>query len=241
MLSNDKEKEFLSQYNIHEYPVPLTSVDVVIFTIIENHVNVLITKRSDYPYKDQWAIPGGFINILLDHKIEDTARRKLKQKTGYDAPYLEQFGAIGNDARDPRGWSVTITYFALVNATEVIHSKDCCWSPLSHEGNIDIPLAFDHESLIHQAFQRLRNKAQYTTIVLHVLPQKFTLSELQKSYEVILGGKLNKSGFRRRIVKGSVIEELPGETKQTATRMAQLYRKSDSADLHFYMREIYAR
>jgi ADP-ribose pyrophosphatase YjhB (NUDIX family) len=241
MSSNQQEKEFLASYNIHDFDVPLTSVDMVIFTIINEKVNVLITQRADFPYKGDWAIPGGFIDLKKDKNIEQTALRKLKGKTGYGAPYLEQLGAKGNNSRDPRGWSVTVTYFALVNFEDVIFSADSQWSPLDKEGNIQQKLAFDHTELIQEAFQRLRNKAQYTTIVLHVLPEKFTLSELQRCYEIILGGKLNKSGFRRRIIKGNVIEEITGESKQTVTRMAQLYRKSDDGDLHFYMREIYAK
>lgn len=241
MTNNQQEEEFLASYNIHDFDVPLTSVDIVVFTIINEKVNILITQRADFPYKEHWAIPGGFIDVKKDNHIEQTAQRKLKEKTGYGAPYLEQLGAKGNSSRDPRGWSVTVTYFALVNFEEVTFSADSQWSPLDKEGNIQQKLAFDHAELIQEAFQRLRNKAQYTTIALHVLPEKFTLSELQKSYEIILGGKLNKSGFRRRIIQGNVIEEITGESKQTTTRMAQLYRKSDEGELHFYMREIYAK
>jgi ADP-ribose pyrophosphatase YjhB (NUDIX family) len=242
MSTNQQEKEFLANYNIHDYDVPLTSVDIVIFSIIDEQVNVLITKRGDFPFKGDWATPGGFIDIKKDKSIEITALRKLKEKTGYNAPYLEQLGATGNDSRDPRGWSVTVTYFALVNAEEAKFDGDSCWCALDNNGNVaQHKLAFDHDELIKEAFHRLQSKAQYTTIALHVLPEKFTLSELQKCFEIILGGKLNKSGFRRRIIKGNVVEEIEGESKQTATRMAQLYRKSDDEDLHFYMREIYAR
>jgi 8-oxo-dGTP diphosphatase len=242
MSNNKAEADFLANYDIHDFDVPLTSVDIVLFSIIEDKVNVLITKRSDFPFKGDWATPGGFININKDKNIEQTALRKLKEKTGYDAPYLEQLGATGNDSRDPRGWSVTVTYFALVNADDVEFCEDSMWWPLNETGEATgRDLAFDHNELIKDAFYRLRNKAQYTTIALHVLPEKFTLSELQICFEAILGGKLNKSGFRRRITKGNIIEEVEGESKQTATRMAQLYRKSDGEDLHFYMREIYAK
>ncbi len=242
MSVKQQEKEFLANYNIHDYDVPLTSVDIVIFSIIDKQVNVLITRRADFPFKRKWATPGGFIDVNKDKSIEQTALRKLKEKTGYDAPYLEQLGATGNGSRDPRGWSVTVTYFALVNAEDVQFDDDSCWCALDDDGKVtQHKLAFDHGELIREAFHRLRSKAQYTTIALHVLPEKFTLSELQKCFEIILGGKLNKSGFRRRIIKGNVVEEIEGESKQTATRMAQLYRKSDDEDLHFYMREIYAR
>ncbi|WP_444997371.1 NUDIX hydrolase [Aliikangiella sp. IMCC44359] len=241
-MTTKAEKDFLAQYNIHDYDVPLTSVDIVIFSIINEQVNVLTAKRTDFPYKDHWATPGGFIDIKKDSNIQQTALRKLKEKTGYEAPYLEQLGATGNNERDPRGWSVTVTYFALVNAQEVTLSDDTRWCVLDNDGNSTCStLAFDHDELIKEAFHRLRNKAQYTTIALHILPEKFTLSELQKCFEIILGGKLNKSGFRRRIIKGNVIQEVEGESKQTATRMAQLYRKADDEDLHFYMREIYAK
>ena len=242
MSISDQEKEFIANYNIHDYDVPLTSVDIVIFSIIDDRVNVLLTRRANFPFKGKWATPGGFVDVKKDKDVKQTAIRKLKEKTGYDAPYLEQLGATGNDQRDPRGWSVTVTYFALVNAADVQFDSDSQWCPIDDEGHSEKKsLAFDHKELIVEAFHRLRAKAQYTTIALHVLPEKFTLSELQKSFEIILGGQLNKSGFRRRIIKGNVVEEIKGESKQTATRMAQLYRKSDAEDLHFYMREIYAR
>ncbi len=150
-------------------------------------------------------------------------------------------GTIGNAKRDPRGWSVTVTYIALVNAEAVQFGEDCKWCPLSEIGEPLEKLAFDHNLLVKEAFERVQNKAQYTTLLLHVLPEKFTLSELQQSYEIILGGKLNKAGFRRRILSADVIEELKGESKQTATRKAQLYKRLKNEDVHFYMREIYAR
>lgn len=241
MNNKTTEKSYLANYNVHDFDVPLTSVDVVIFTVIDFTLNVLVTKRLDFPFKDEWATPGGFINLKKDHSLEDTAIRKLKEKTGYDAPYLEQMGTLGNAKRDPRGWSVTITYFALVNANDISLSNECRWCPLNSHGGTQESLAFDHNELIKEAYQRLKNKAQYSTVVLHVLPNTFTLSELQKSYEVILGGKLNKAGFRRRILKAEVIEEIAGESKQTATRKAQLYRKKAEHEVHFYMREIYAQ
>ncbi|MCW9000587.1 MAG: NUDIX hydrolase [Kangiellaceae bacterium] len=213
---DQKEKAFLDAYNIHDFDVPLTSVDIVIFTIIADKLHVLLTQRADYPFKDTWATPGGFIDVNKDKSIEQTALRKLKEKTGFAAPYLEQLGATGNGSRDPRGWSVTVTYFALVNSEEASFEEDSQWVELSHEGKVKIDLAFDHANLIEEAFYRLQSKAQYTTIALHVLPEMFTLSELQKSFEIILGGKLNKSGFRRRIIKGNVVEEVEGEMKQTA-------------------------
>ncbi|WP_144395357.1 NUDIX hydrolase [Pleionea sediminis] len=236
-----KEQKYLESYRIQNYDVPLTSVDVVIFTIISDSIYALVNQRKNHPHKSSWALPGGFIDIKNDKSIESTAIRKLAEKTGFKTPYLEQLGATGNGQRDPRGWSVTITYFALVNSDSVNLESDCRWIKVSTEGNVDESLAFDHNKLIEDAFQRLKNKAHYTTIPLHVLPSEFTLSELQSAYEIILGGKLNKSGFRRRILKSQIIEELPGEVRQTKTRTAQLYRALENKDLHFYMREIYAK
>lgn len=241
MRISAEERTFLESYNIHDYDVPLTTVDIVIFTIIDDQLKVLLTRRKDFPFKELLATPGGFIDVHQDTTIEATALRKLREKTGFEAPYLEQLGATGSDKRDPRGWSVTVTYFALVNAEQTQFDPDSDWYLLDDNGRVNQPLAFDHSDIIVEAFQRLRSKAQYTTIAMHVLPEKFTLSELQRSFEIILGGSLNKSGFRRRITKGNVVEELSGEFKQTATRTAQLYKKADGEELHFYMREIYAR
>ncbi|MET1254617.1 NUDIX hydrolase [Aliikangiella maris] len=241
MSNQNKEKNYLKNYRIHDYEVPLTCVDVVIFTIVDNAVNVLLSNRKHYPCKGAWAIPGGFIDLKKDHDLQQTAYRILFEKTGYQAPYLEQIGSFGNAQRDPRGWSVTITYFALVNVENVTFAADCQWYPINETGEVNKSLAFDHNELISEAFQRLRSKAQYSTIILPVLPEKFTLSELQTCYETILGGKLNKAGFRRRILKAEVITELSGEYKQTSTRTAQLYKRSDSDNVYFYMREIYAK
>ena len=116
MIKNihESEKDFLDKYDASAFKGPITSVDTVIFTVFDNHLHVLTVKRAEHPFKDQWSLIGGFINIDEDVDIEATAKRKLKEKTGVRTPYLEQFGTIGNKKRDPRGWSVTTVYFALI-------------------------------------------------------------------------------------------------------------------------------
>lgn len=221
------EREFLRNYNIHDYDVPLTSVDLVIFTIKDQELQVLLVKRAEHPFKGQWCLPGGFIDIHHDVDLDGAALRKLKEKTGVAAPYLEQLQGFGGRHRDPRGWSTTFAYFALISSDQVI---------LSHGGNADavrwcpvepadgLPkLAFDHAHILEVAVQRLRNKVEYTSLPAHLLPEEFTLSELQRVYQVLLGRLVDKSAFRKRIKEGDFLEELPGRWRLGSNRPAQLY------------------
>lgn len=225
--AKQSEKEFLLNYNIHDYDVPLTSVDLVIFTIRDQALQVLLVKRGDHPCKGQWSLPGGFIDIQNDIDLDGAALRKLKEKTGVEAPYLEQLQGFGSRNRDPRGWSTTFAYFALISSDRIT---------LSHGGNADavrwcpvesdegLPkLAFDHAQILDVAVQRLRNKVEYTSLPAHLLPEEFTLSELQRVYQVLLGRLVDKSAFRKRIREGDFLEELPGKWRLGSNRPAQLY------------------
>ncbi len=113
------EKQFIKNYNASDYEVPLTTVDMAIFSIIDQQLHVLLLKRDALPEKDKLALPGGFIDLKNDNDLEETALRKLYEKTGVELPYLEQVESIGNGSRDPRGWSVTILYFALIDITKI--------------------------------------------------------------------------------------------------------------------------
>ena len=113
------DDEFLKSYSAKDYDAPLCSVDICVFAVEDDELKVLLVKRSAPPFKDRWALPGGFNNLNKDKSIEDTAFRKLFEKTGVRSPYLEQVKTIGNSKRDPRGWSVTVLYFALIDFTSL--------------------------------------------------------------------------------------------------------------------------
>jgi 8-oxo-dGTP diphosphatase len=197
------------------------TVDVVIFTIQGATLKVLLIKRGIAPFKDQMAIPGGF--VLEDESLEQAALRELKEETGVEDIYLEQLYSFGDPNRDPRGRVVTVAYYALVPADRPLNpgsdASDARWCDVKK-----LPfLAFDHRKIVDYAVERLRNKLEYTTVGFQLLPQKFTLSELQAVYEAILGKSLDKRNFRKKMDLLGILKALP-EYRRTGRKPAQLYR-----------------
>lgn len=237
-MNYKNEKEFLTNYNPSKFDSPLVTVDLCIFTLIENDLKVLMVKRSSFPEKGKLALPGGFIDLNSDSSIEETALRKLLNKTGVKTPYIEQVSTIGNKSRDPRGWSVTTLYFALLPYVDVIDANEfgdeVKW--LSMEDVAISSMAFDHKELIHLARQRLANKVSYTDIGFHVLPQKFTLTQLQKAFEILMDHKLEKKSFRRRMMTADLVQELD-EVSAERGRPAALFQ-AKSKQPYFFARSL---
>jgi 8-oxo-dGTP diphosphatase len=224
------ETDYLNNYDVHDHPVPLTTVDVCIFSIQHQRLKVLVTKRRDHPFKGCWALPGGFIDLQRDHALIDSARRKLEEKTGVASPYLEQVISVGNKFRDPRGWSVTVVYMALLPFSAVMdqitdQSSSVDWHPVGRGWN-ERDLAFDHIDLIARCLNRLRNKAEYTALPLYLLDAEFTLGELQRVYEIVLDSELEKKSFRRRILDAGLVHKT-GKLHRGGNRPAMLYRVND--------------
>ncbi len=239
--SYSSEQEFLLNYNPNLYDRPSTSVDTVIFTVFDKALQVLLVQRDDYPFKHKWSLVGGFIDLENDLTLEDTAKRKLEEKTGVKTPYLEQCLTIGNKSRDPRGWSVTTIYFALLTYEDIELKAgkgaiDIKWSPIIKE-RIKDKLAFDHDQILKLAIERLRNKVLYTSLPAYLMPEKFTLRDLQTVYEIILDRTLEVKSFRRRIAKADILEET-SEMRQDAKRPARLYRLKENIHTHFFLRNI---
>ena len=224
-MKKETEKSYLATYNIHDYDVPLTTVDMSIFAIINKQLHVLLVNRSDHPSKGSWALPGGFVHLSEDADIDGTAHRKLIEKTGIVSPYLEQVCSVGNNVRDPRGWSVTILYFALIDFSAIRtvneNAEEIKWVPLSDA--IKIKLAFDHNDLLITAAHRLRSKTRYTALPVSLMPPLFTLTELQSIFEIILDVKLQKKAFRKRLLDSHAVEGTDSN-KISGKRPAQLYR-----------------
>lgn len=222
---------YLKNYDIHDYDIPLMTVDMGIFSIIDKQLNILLLNRDNLPEKDKLALPGGFVNLKKDANLEETALRKLKKKTGVELPYLEQVESIGNAKRDPRGWSVTILYFALIDSHKINKKllDNSNWYPVDRVK--EVTLAFDHNKLVKKAIKRLRSKTRYTALPLALLPQKFTLTELQTIFEIILSRKLPVKSFRRRVIDAGVVEAT-NESKISGKRSAKLY-KSTGIDKDF--------
>lgn len=227
------EKDFLKSYKISDYPVPLTTVDIAIFSIIDKQLNILLLKRDNHPEKDKLALPGGFVDLENDSNLEATAKRKLQEKTGVKLPYLEQVESIGSQKRDPRGWSITILYFALmdINKFDSKLRDNSAWYPIEETTALD--LAFDHKQLLAKAVNRLRNKALYTALPMALLPKKFTLTELKTIFEIILDKDLPVKSFRRRMIDAEAVLATD-ESKISGKRSAQLYRANGiDKDFHF--------
>ncbi len=238
MRSKD-ELTFLQNYSTQAFDMPLTSVDNCIFTFHEDQLKVLLVKRVAFPDKGKWSIPGGFIDLKVDVDLAATALRKLKEKTGVASPYLEQCETVGNAHRDPRGWAVTTLYFALipyVDPVESIDQGESLWMPIDSKQVAD--LAFDHALLVSKALQRLRNKVLYTTLPANLLGDKFTLSELQHCYEVLLGQKMEKKSFRRRMHTSGMFVETGESRVEGAGRPAAFYRVKEEGRGFVFNRQI---
>jgi 8-oxo-dGTP diphosphatase len=198
------------------------TVDIVIFTVRDRTIHVLLVKRGIPPFKGLHAIPGGF--ILEGESLEGAANRELFEEAGVRNVFLEQLYSFGDPRRDPRGRVITVAYYALIASENVpliagSDAADAGWFPVSALP----PLAFDHQRILNYAVERLRNKLEYTTVGFELLPEKFTLSELQAVYEAILGCALDKRNFRRKIALLGILKPLQ-ERKRTGRKPAQLFR-----------------
>lgn len=200
------------------------TVDIVIFTIRKKKLEVLLIQRGLEPYKDKWAIPGGFIR--LSENLDEAAQRVLCEKTDVKNVYLEQLYTFGEPKRYPNARVITVSYFAL------IRSDDLKISPFNAENIQQVnwhsvysmpPLAFDHHEIISHALRRLRDRLEYTPVAFQLLPKKFTLTELQKVYETILSVTLDKRNFRKKMISLGILQELEEFTKLSSKRPARLY------------------
>lgn len=198
----------------------MVTVDIVLFTILDSRLHVLLIRRLAKPFQHRHALPGGFI---LEHEsLEAAASRELREEAGVEAVYLEQLYTFGDPNRDVRGRVITVTYYAMAPQTQLLKAgtdaSDAAWFPID-----DLPsLAFDHKQIVEYAHNRVRNKLAYTSVGFELLPAKFTLSELQKVHEAILGETLDKRNFRRKILQSGIVKPTK-EWQATGRKPAQLF------------------
>jgi len=197
------------------------AVDIVIFTIQSGELCVLLVKRAIPPFADQFAIPGGF--VLDGESLDQAALRELKEETGVSEVYLEQLYSFGDPGRDPRGRVISVAYYALIAAdrSPLIAGSDAAearWWPIRKLP----PLAFDHGKILDYSLERLRNKLEYTTVGFQLLPERFSLSELQEMYEAILDKKLDKRNFRRKLALLKILQPTR-EFRRSGRRPARLF------------------
>jgi 8-oxo-dGTP diphosphatase len=217
-----KSKNHTSDSALSRYETPLVTVDIVLFTVADNRLKVLLIQRKQAPFEHFWAIPGGFIHV--GETLEEAAARRLREETNVENVYLEQLQAFGIPKRDPRARVITVAYYALVSA-EILqlearaNAEDVRWFSVS-----DLPeLAFDHAEIVDSALERIKENLETSGIAFQLLPAKFTLTELQRVYELVLGKVLDKRNFRKKILSLGILKDL-GETKMDGYhRPAQLY------------------
>ncbi len=203
---------------------PALTVAVVAFALRDRRLQVLLAPRSEAPYEGCWELPGGYLK--LDESLDAAAQRVLSDAAGVSAAYLEQLYTFGDPQRDPCGRVVTAAYLALVRADAALQAASA--APVAHGARWRpveaLPeLAFDHAIISDYALQRLRNKLEYSAVGFALLPAEFTLPEIQETYELVLGQKLDKRNFRRRILEAGVIEATP-DMRSGEGRPARVYR-----------------
>ncbi|MDX1434969.1 MAG: NUDIX domain-containing protein [Gammaproteobacteria bacterium] len=206
----------------HEHRPALTT-DVVVFSLRDETLKLLLVRRRNDPFKGWWSLPGGAVG--LDEELEDTANRTLEEGTGVTGVYLEQVYTFGRRERDPRERVVSVCYYALVPSEKLqlrtnAESEGVGWFALD-----ELPeLAFDHAEMVETAHQRLAAKLAYSTIVFQFMPDKFTLSDLQKVYEIILNREIDKRNFRKRMLALDQIQQTSEVRRNGSHRPARLYR-----------------
>jgi ADP-ribose pyrophosphatase YjhB (NUDIX family) len=205
------------------YKKPSLTVDCVVFGLDEEDLKIILIERGLEPFKGRWALPGGFVNI--DEALEAAAMRELQEETGVRNVFLEQLYTFGDVDRDPRDRVVSVAYYALVNLSghkikAATDARNAAWFPVD-----DIPkLAFDHNRIFDVALKRLRGKVRYEPIGFELLPEKFTLGQLQKMYEKILEQDIDKRNFRKKILGMELLRELDEVQMDVAHRAAKLYQ-----------------
>lgn len=207
----------------YKYPHPAVTVDGVVFGYDEADLKVLLIQRALAPHRGKWALPGGFVN--MDEGLEVAARRELQEETGITELYLEQLYTFGEPKRDPRERVISVAYYALVTLTghalrAATDAANVAWFAVT-----DLPpLAFDHEQVVDVALRRLKGKVRYEPIGFELLPEKFTLTELQRLYETVLEQPLDKRNFRKKILAMELLADTGEIQQDVAHRAARLYR-----------------
>lgn len=219
------EKEYLDSYNKNIYEKPSVAVDLLVFTIEDNCLKIALIERNEYPFRNMLSLPGVFVGI--NETLDDAAKRGIAEEAGLHDIYFEQLYTWGEVNRDPRMRIISVSYISLTNieklkltagkrtSSAALYDVDELLSSEAH-------LAFDHRKIIEYGRERIKNKTEYTQIAFELLPEEFTLPQLQKVYEILLGKKLYKANFRRKIA--DIIEETDRMTSGDAHRPSKFYR-----------------
>jgi 8-oxo-dGTP diphosphatase len=234
------EAEFLKIYDPREYERPSVAVDLILMSVVEGAPAALLVRRHEHPHLGAWALPGGFVGV--DESLDAAARRLLASKARMDDAYVEQLYTFGAVDRDPRTRIISVAYFALLPparfaaalkaAPELTLAELVVPWPGEAGGPVEacsadgeaLPLAFDHADMLGLAVLRLRGKLDYSGVAFALLPDRFTLRALQDVHEAILGTRLNKPAFRRRMLDSGRLEATGERETGASFRPAELYR-----------------
>jgi 8-oxo-dGTP diphosphatase len=214
------------------------AVDVVIFTLRNQALQVCLVRRAAEPYSGYWSLPGGF--ALSDEALDDAAIRQLREQTEVENVYLQQLYTFGKPTRDPRHRVISVAYFALVSADKL--SQNCLdkSDSLAWHSVYDLPeMALDHSEIVDYGLTRLRYKIEYSAAAFELMPEEFTLRELQEAYMIILDDhKLDKANFRKKIRDAKIVEPV-SRYIQTGGRPAKLFRFRKDAQLESKARRFF--
>lgn len=226
----------LQSYDPQAFDRPSVTVDVVLLTVQHKTLKVLLVQRTEQPFWGYWSLPGGFVG--MQESLEDAATRVLRQKAGVAGVYLEQLYTFGQVNRDPRMRILSVAYYALADIHKLAHFQGAAgqWFEVavSWEGESggpaqvlqqqqEQPLAFDHAHILGMAVKRLRGKLNYAPIGFQLLPDRFTLRQLQEVHETILGKSLNKDSFRRKMLQSGQLLPTGNKEQDTGFRPAEFF------------------
>jgi 8-oxo-dGTP diphosphatase len=240
------ERAFLARYDASRFERPSVTVDVVLLTVREGALWTLLVRRDAHPEKGKWSLPGSFVG--MGEGLDQAAARALREKAGLEGVFLEQLYTFGHPDRDPRTRVISVAYYALVSAAalgragpagragpggepkhrlcriEVPWEGETGGRVQVRDGEDPVSLAFDHADILGMAVKRIRGKLDYTTIGFQLLPTAFTLLELQRVHETVLGRPLNKDSFRRKLLASGQIEATGESERDVDHRPAERYR-----------------
>ncbi len=221
-----------NNYDASVFDRPSLTVDIVLFSIENNDLKTLLIKRNIWPYKNHWALPGGFVKPK--ETLEQTAARELKEETGLSLSFSEQLYTFSKIDRDPRTRVITVAYFALMPNTNSKLNPTTDASAAAWHSIKKLPdLAFDHQEIIQYALQRLRSKLYYSNIVKGLLAKDFTMSQLQATYEIVLGKKLDKRNFRKKMHSLNLFVKTGKKQLDGSHRPAELYHFKNRKLVYF--------
>jgi 8-oxo-dGTP diphosphatase len=217
------------------------SIDCVIFGFDEGELKILLIERNVEPFKDWWALPGYLVE--QDESLDNAAERILYELTGLKGIYMDQFYTFGDVNRHPQGRVITVGYYAMIRLSGnkdlkpvpiTNYAKRAVWTPLAELRK----LAFDHDKIFGRAFEKIKNRISYQPIAFELLPEKFTLTQLQHLYEVILSKKLDKRNFRKKMLNYGILKELDEKQKGVSYRAAKLYKFDKRKYARLFQKEL---